>query len=119
MPKQLTWFDLSKLDNGTRVVFVEPHDIFPLLIVEAGMTGTVTNNSLNELHCLFGLLPDDAALRAALSEWDGEVILYAHELAASDDPDDITTEWHKPSPLALFDDDNPSFGGRIKLDPGA
>ena len=28
----LTWFDLSKVADGTRVVFVEAHDIFPTLL---------------------------------------------------------------------------------------
>jgi hypothetical protein len=45
----LTWLDLSKVGNGTRVVFTAAHDIFPECIVPAGTTATVTENGLHEL----------------------------------------------------------------------
>jgi hypothetical protein len=65
----LNWFDLSKVANGTRVVFAEAWDIFPECIVPAGSTATVTENGLNELACACIVTPDDPALRTALAQW--------------------------------------------------
>ncbi len=74
--KQLTWFEASKLPAGTRVVFADDHDIYPEALVPAGTMATVTTNDLNEMSASLYVLPDDASLRDALKEWDGEIILY-------------------------------------------
>lgn len=109
MNQQLTWLQLSRLENGTRVVFAEPHDIFPITIIERGTVATVVNNSLNEIYCMIAVLPDNRKIRHELREWDGEVQLDNHtELDSGADPQDMTTEWHTFSPLALLSEDKPT-----------
>jgi hypothetical protein len=95
----LNWFDLSKISNGTRVVFAEAHDIFPECIVPAGSTATVTENGLNELACACIVTPDDPALRTALAEWEGNIWLTPplDRSTGNREPD-----WHGASPLALL-----------------
>jgi hypothetical protein len=116
---QLNWFDLSKVANGTRVVFTEAWDIFPECIVPAGTTATVSENglngvsnrntvatvedlglTLNELACACIVTPDDAALRAVLAEWDGDIWLTPplDRSTGNREPD-----WLGLSPLSVTD----------------
>ncbi len=46
--RTLSWFDLSKVNDGTRVVFTAAHDIFPECVVPAGTLGTVVHNLGNK-----------------------------------------------------------------------
>ena len=75
MTAQLSWFQASRLNVGDRVVFVDPHDIFPEALVPAGTRGTVTEQGLNEIWSALAVKPDDLDLQKALAEWNGEIIL--------------------------------------------
>ena len=96
----LTWFELSKVADGTRVVFVEPWD--------AGTQGVITHNYLNEMQQSVSVLPDSADLREKLKTWDGEIILGTHLNSGADtqsEPhDDDAAEWFQPSPLATLEE---------------
>jgi hypothetical protein len=106
--KALTWFELSTLEAGTRVQFVEPFDIFSEnILVPAGTLATLMDNSLNEIQPLMAVLPDDRDIRRKLLDWDGEVILYGWTNnggminSADADPTHEDSEWQQESPLAL------------------
>lgn len=71
----LSWFDLSKVKDGTRVRFAQDWDIFPECVVPAGTLATVVNNSLNEITSEMHVLADPLEIRRALEKWDGEVYL--------------------------------------------
>jgi len=71
----LSWFDLSKVEAGTRVRFVEGWDIFPDCFVPEGTLATVIENNLNEITSAIEVLPDDLEIRRALKEWDGQIEL--------------------------------------------
>ncbi len=92
---RLSWFDLSKCPDGTRVVFAEPHDIFPECIVPAGAEAVIKENGLNEIWSAMLVLPDDEQLRAALREWDGCVHMTGPE------PGTLSREWFEDSPFTL------------------
>jgi hypothetical protein len=102
----ISWFDLSKVADGTRVVFEQPHDIFPECVVPAGTHGTVVHNYLNEMQQSISVLPDDERLRTALRNWDGEIILGTHLNSGADleadPPDDEAAAWFARSPLAVL-----------------
>lgn len=97
--KRLTWREVSALENGTRVQFVEAWDIFPITVVEIGTVGTLVENELNEITSTAAVVPDDRKLRHDLAEWDGEIDLspyFGGGTSASEDE-----EWDALSPLAL------------------
>jgi hypothetical protein len=100
--KRLTWLELASVEEGARVVFAEPWDIFPFAVVPQGTLATVKENSLNEMIPGMWVLPDDENVRQALAdEWEGCVHLYNIELKThADEPD---SGWDRPSPLALPD----------------
>jgi hypothetical protein len=97
MPTQLSWLQAARLRNGDRVVFVDPHDIFPEAFVPAGTRATVTEQGLNGIDSTLAVKPDDTGLRKALAEWDGNV-----HLAPPLDRDTGNREpaWSEASPLA-------------------
>lgn len=96
VPGQLTWRELSALAEGTRVRFVEPHDIFPITVVDVGTVGTLVENGLNEIYATAGVLPDDEKLRHDLADWHGEISLSPdHANAETEDG------WDDLSPVAL------------------
>jgi hypothetical protein len=112
MTQPLTWFDLSRLKDGTRVVFAEDWDIFPICMVPKGTTGSVVENGLNEIWCLLLVAVDDDKIREDLREWDGRVTLsnnnldpgaklHEHPEACTAEENDKANEWYAPSPLAL------------------
>lgn len=97
--KRLTWRELSALENGTRVQFVEAWDIFPITVVAIGTVGTLVANELNEITSTAAVVPDDRKLRHDLAEWDGEIDLspyFGGGTSASEDE-----EWDALSPLVL------------------
>jgi hypothetical protein len=99
MPTPLSWFELSKVVNGTPIVFATAWEIVP-----AGTTGTVVENGLNEIRCRMRVAVDDARVTEALEEWDGCVELGGHLDPGADQnkPDDSRTRaWREPSPIAL------------------
>ncbi len=91
----LSWFELSKLNAGDRVEFVEPWDIFPEALIPAGTQATIKENGLNEIWCAMLVLPDNPTIRDALKEWSGCIHLSWSGL----DPGNETEDWHTPSPL--------------------
>ena len=105
--KNLTWFELSKVPDGARVVFAEPHDIFPECLVPAGTRGTILRNYLNEMHNQISILPDDQGLRDALKHWNGEIIIGTHLDSGADthseEVDARAAAWFMPSPLAVVE----------------
>lgn len=105
----LSWHDLSALDHGARVVFVEPLDRFPHPSIPAGTTATVVNNELNEISCVMGIEPDDADLRATLKAWDGYIMLTGDDFDWSDDTPEHDP-WKTNSPVAVLKpEDDPRF----------
>jgi hypothetical protein len=94
MTEALTWRELSAVDEGTRVRFVSPWDIFPITVVEVGTVGTLVRSELNEISSLGFVLPDDRELRAMLRDWDGEIYL---------SPEPWDAAWDEASPVALAD----------------
>ena len=92
--QQLTWRELAALPMGQRVVFVTDHDIFPEAIVNAGTTGVIAGNDLNEISSLLRVLPDSESLRSRLSHWNGEIYLYP-------DLRDGIAAWRELCPLAV------------------
>jgi hypothetical protein len=102
MTAQLSWLQASRLNVGDRVVFVDPHDIFPEALVPAGTRATVTEQGLNEIWSALAVKPDDTGLQTKLAEWDGEIILYPpldREGSGNREPG-----WSGPSPLAMLYD---------------
>jgi hypothetical protein len=98
MTAQLSWLEASRLNVGDRVVFVDPHDIFPEALVPAGTRATVTEQGLNEIWSALAVKPDDLDLQTKLAEWDGEIILYPpldREGSGNREP-----AWSGASPLA-------------------
>jgi len=91
MSKQLSWLELSAVKEGTRVVFVDSHDIYPYCVVPEGTTGIITEQGLNEIWCILSVLPDNDTIRAELKEWDGNI-----QFSPRNDD-----SWDLPSPLAL------------------
>ena len=108
---QLNWLDLSRLKGGTRIVFAEDWDIFPECIVPKGTNAVLKENGLNEIWCSMLVVPDDEAVRKALSHWDGCIVLGTHldpgvdlekhaELCTEEENARVN-EWFALSPLAL------------------
>src|SRR6516225_760209 len=91
-----TWLDLSKLADGSRVVFTTSWDIYPECIVPQGTTGTVVENGLNELQAILLLAVDDEKVTEALRQWNGRVEFYKNT---------HFQDWDEQSPLALADPD--------------
>jgi hypothetical protein len=107
MTRQLTWLELAKLPEGTRVRFAEPLDIFPECIVPAGTVGTIAENGLNEIWCAMLVSVDDEKVTAALQqEWKGKVYLppYGTHLDPGCDDAESDEAWNSESPLALQED---------------
>lgn len=72
----ITWSEAAKLAEGTKVAFVDDWDIFPLCVVPAGTVAEVKYNNLNDVaEPVLWVLPDDATVREALADWEGEVQL--------------------------------------------
>ncbi|HEX6826114.1 MAG TPA: hypothetical protein VF077_07330 [Nitrospiraceae bacterium] len=88
-----TWNELATLPVGTRVVF-DDFDIYPYCIVRAGTAGTITRNDLLDSFPILYVLPDDPAVREALSEWQGQV-----EFAPANGGEEFTDL----SPLAVME----------------
>lgn len=89
----ITWLELSKVEEGTRIVFPDGFDIFPDCYVKPGTTATVTENSLNEACQIMLVRPDDEVVRTALAEWNGDIHL-SPELQGAD--------WHDDSPVEII-----------------
>lgn len=103
MTKTLTWFDLSKLDAGDRVIFTSDWDLFPITLIPAGTAATVTENGLNEIWRAMSVKPDDLQLRKELDAWDG-VIDLSPKSPAWDGEDMNEHNWEQTlSPLAKLD----------------
>ena len=68
--KRLTWQQLTELEIGTRVRFVEPYEAAQGINVEDGMVATLIENAMSVI-----VLPDDADFREALSKYLGHVYL--------------------------------------------
>jgi hypothetical protein len=100
--KALTWLELSRVANGTRVVFASPWDIFPEIIIPQGTEATIRENSLNEICCSMLVLPDSDVIKAALEAWDGEIFLDGPEHIFDESCPVSVTNWEGPSPLALL-----------------
>lgn len=102
--KQLTWFDLSKVRPGTRVVFMEPWDIFAEnVLVNEGEQGIVNDNGLNDIWGGFDVLPDNQDIRTALKDWDGCIQLTNHEGLDPAADGETDENWQSLSPLALVE----------------
>lgn len=100
MTIHLTWLEAStKLSPGDRVVFSESYDIFPDVLVKEGTTATVVANGLYELSGALILMPDDAELRNALMEWNGEICLSPPLDRATGNRE---PEWQDASPISLL-----------------
>jgi len=102
MAKQLTWFNLSKVENGARVEFVVDWDIFPDCLVPTGTIATIVENNLNEITSEMLVLPDNVRVQRALEHWDGQIILSPFEGGTSqvdENGNDLT--WQELSPLAI------------------
>ena len=65
MNAPLTWLDLSKVKDGTRIVFTTSWDIYPECVVPEGTTGTVVENGLNEIWSCLMIKTDDALITEA------------------------------------------------------
>ena len=102
----LSWFEASaKLNAGDRVRFVEQWDIFSEnVIVRTGMTGTVTENSLNEMQPALLIMPDDESIRSKLKEWDGNIWLIAPDDNAIDDDGKPIADsmWQEACPVEVI-----------------
>lgn len=74
MKNELSYFEASKLGNGTRIRFSRPYDLMvrPFPVIEAGSTGVVEFQWLNELSSILVIQLDDPAYRKALADWNGE-----------------------------------------------
>jgi hypothetical protein len=94
----LTWFDLSKQPDGTRVKFASDWDIFPECVVPKGTSAVIKENGLNDIWCAMLVLPDDPELRVALLEWDGHIHLSSPDLDPGNSAHDA---WYDESPLQL------------------
>lgn len=94
----LTWLELSKLAEGTEVVFPYDHDVFPECIIPAGSVAVIVGNELNELSQAICVRPNSAKLRAELS--DGELLLVCEGDDAA--PDATKSKWTTVSPLAVL-----------------
>ncbi len=104
--EQMSWLECAKLAKGQRVIFVEPWDVFPECVVQAGTVATVIEQGLNEAQPCLWLLPDSKEIRTALAAWNGEIWLHNRDLdpaanPEADQPTDADAEWHTMSPLAL------------------
>lgn len=100
---RLTWLDLSRMPKGLRVVFTDPHDIFPECVVPAGATGAIQENGLNEIWGGLIVVPDNQSIRDKLAAWSGEIHLGWHLDASADTDANATAaaqEWHALSPLS-------------------
>jgi hypothetical protein len=93
-----TWFELSRAKVGDRVTIVNGWDIYPIIFIEPGSTGTIVENGLNEIYAELIVRPDDEEIRKALAEWDGNIIL-----GPDSDPSIRADEnkWQQPAPIAL------------------
>ena len=98
--QRLTLFDLSKLDDGARVVFAVPFDIFPEAVIPAGTLATVKENGLNEIWSAMLVLPDDETIREKLREWDGCIHIKGGNPGCHQDHPEFAAEWLALSPLA-------------------
>lgn len=76
--ERMSWFDLSKVEEGAVVVFAEAWDIFPDCVIPAGTKAVVVENGLNEIWCGMLVAPGDQSLRDQLKEWKGCVHLGSH-----------------------------------------
>lgn len=99
---RLTWFELSKLQEGTRVFFVEPYDIYPECIVPAGMEATIKENGLNDIWGGMLVTPDDENVRAALNLWDGNIQLGYNEGLDPGADAARNRAWQSLSPLMVL-----------------
>ena len=90
--RTLTWFELSRVADGDRVVFTTSWDIPTVVVVPEGTTATVVENGLNEIWSSMLLKTDNEAVTKALAKWDGMV-----ELA----PINMGYDWSDLTPVAL------------------
>jgi hypothetical protein len=102
--KQLTWFEVSALEDGAKVIFAKPHTleargVDAQAVVPAGTAATIKENGLNEIWCAMLLTPDDEAMRTQLAAWDGNIFFGGHLDPGADGETDEA--WQSLSPLAL------------------
>lgn len=95
---RMSWFDLSRVAAGARVVFADAWDIFPECIIPEGTEAVILENGLNDIWGGILVTPGDQALRDKLAHWEGCVHLGSHlnPAGAEDDP-----QWHEQCPLVL------------------
>lgn len=113
MTQPLTWFDLSRLQDGTWIEFATDWDIFPECVVAKGTKGHIVENGLNEIWCKILVGVDDPKVREALRHWDGFVVLgthldpgadlHKHPEECTEDENEKAGAWYEASPLALVE----------------
>jgi hypothetical protein len=99
-PERAHWLELSKLNNGALLEFVDPWDIFPDGVIPAGTRATIAEQGLNELQPVLILKPVGVSF-PFLANWDGEIWLHPdvrlgdHNMAGADE--------YTPAPVKIVE----------------
>lgn len=96
----MTFFDASaKLKAGDRVRLTSDYGHYPLEIIPAGATGTVEDNSLNEMQPMLFVKLDQHF--KTLDEWDNVLQIYGPDVRF--DPEDKANAWYtEQAPVELI-----------------